>query len=274
MAGRNNWTREEVLLAFNLYCKIPFGKINQNHKKVIALSELIGRTPGAVSLKLGNIASFDPVHQQRGVKGLRNSSKLDKKIWDEFSENCEGLSFESEKLLAEYKKETIEESAKIETDDLPIEGKERERSVKVRVNQSFFRQSILSAFGFKCCVTGISVPELLIASHIKPWSKDKKNRMNPKNGLCLNALHDKAFDRGFITFSNDFKMIVSDHIKKTMESEIVDKYFYSYQGKQIKLPERFLPEVEFLEYHKVNIFESFNMDKKTNGYDPSNKSIY
>lgn len=81
----------------------------------------------------------------------------------------------------------------------------REQMVHVRVGQNYFRNAVLSAYESRCCMTGISVPEFLIASHIKPWksSDDKKEKANPRNGLCLNALHDKAFDLGFITVDKD-----------------------------------------------------------------------
>lgn len=262
MAKNKNWTREQVILAFNQYCKMPFGKINHRHPEIIKLAEIIGRTPSAVSLKLGNLASFDPAHKARGVGGLKHSSKLDREIWDEFSDNWEDLSFESEKLLAEYKNEPLEKTADIIIDDLPKEGKEREQLIKTRVNQAFFRKNILSAYGNKCCITGISMPDLLIASHIKPWSIDKKNRLNPSNGLCLNALHDKAFDKGLITLSNNYELVISDQLRKNMPSEIVDKYFYSYKGKKIELPERFLPDPMFLEFHRNSIFESFKVNER------------
>lgn len=93
---------------------------------------------------------------------------------------------------------SIEEVADIETRDLSVEGIEREATVRVRVNQSFFRRRIVSAYEFRCCVTGLAVPELLVASHIVPWAQDAANRLNLRNGLCLNAIHDRAFDRGLM----------------------------------------------------------------------------
>ena len=80
--------------------------------------------------------------------------------------------------------------ADVDTGDLPPAGREREATVRLRVNQSFFRDRILSAYNFRCCVTGLTVQPLLTASHIIPWAEDEKNRLNPRNGLCLNALHD------------------------------------------------------------------------------------
>ena len=202
--GQKLWTREELILAANLYCKLPFGKMHQRNPAIIDLANLIGRTPSSIALKLGNFASFDPTLKERGIKGASNASKLDKQIWDEFYDNWDEALIESEKLLAIKNDTTIEKINKIDFSDLPKEGIEKERLVKTRVNQSIFRSIILATYNNCCCITGIENSELLIASHIVPWSKDEKNRLNPMNGLCLNALHDKAFDIGLITISACF----------------------------------------------------------------------
>jgi putative restriction endonuclease len=251
---RKLWTRNELIIAINQYCKMPFGKIDHRNPEIIDLAGILGRTPSAVSWKLSNFASLDPSLQARGISGAKNCSKMDRKIWNEFFENWEELGFESEKLIAEYKDEPIEKSAEIFVDDLPREGKDREAIVKIRVNQNFFRKNILSAYSFKCCITGISVPDLLIASHIKPWAKDIKNRLNPRNGLCLNALHDKAFDKGWISLSDEYKLLVSNKLKDAMPKNIFEQYFYSYENKPIELPKRFLPDLDFLAYHRKGTF--------------------
>jgi putative restriction endonuclease len=74
MAERKNWSKQELILAFNLYCKLPFGQYRSTNKKVQELAKVIGRTPNAVALKLGNLARLDPFHQKRGVKGLQQGS--------------------------------------------------------------------------------------------------------------------------------------------------------------------------------------------------------
>jgi putative restriction endonuclease len=199
--GQSLWTRNELILAINLYCKLPFGKLDRNTKEVKELALIIGRTANSVALKLVNFSSLDPSLQSRGIKGMGNASKLDKEIWNEFYNDWDVALIESEKLLAKEKHTTIEKLNKVDLDDLPKEGKEKERLVKVRVNQCIFRTIMLATYNNSCCITGISNTELLIASHIVPWSKDEKNRLNPMNGLCLNALHDKAFDCGLITIS-------------------------------------------------------------------------
>jgi putative restriction endonuclease len=189
--GHRDWTREELIIAFNLYCKIPFGRIRIRNPLVIELARAIGRTPSAVSWKLANFAGLDPALKKRNIAGAAHGAKAEVEIWDEFNRDWERLAFESERLLAQVtgRVSELEDEAKI----FP-EGKTREALIRTRVNQGFFRAAVLAAYGSSFCVTGCSVPELLNASHIVSWAVDVKNRTNPRNGLCLNALHDRAFD--------------------------------------------------------------------------------
>ena len=246
------WTREEEIIVFNLYCKIPFKASSKNHPDVIRIAKLIGRSPSAVNMKIGNFGSFDENLKKQGIVGLTNASRLDGEIFHEFSANWDKLAYESEKLVAEYeKRQLIAEIA------LP-EGAEKEALVKQRVNQGFFRSSVLASYGFACCLTGLSNPELLVASHIKPWSNSNgSEKTDPSNGLCLNALHDKAFDRGFITISEQYTVVVSDDIRDIYSGEAVERYFSHLRGAAIRLPDKFLPKSEYLEYHRDCIFEGW-----------------
>src|SRR5690606_25553577 len=141
--GQRLWTRDELILAINLYCKLPFGRLHRLNPQVINLAKLIKRTPSSVALKLVNFASLDPSLKARGIKGAANTSKLDKEIWNEFFSHWDILPYKSEKLLAQFECTTVEQLNHIPEDELPKEGKVREQIVKVRVNQSFFRSSIL-----------------------------------------------------------------------------------------------------------------------------------
>jgi putative restriction endonuclease len=248
--GQSLWTKEEAILAINLYCKIPFGQMHSRNKDVIELATIIDRSPSAVARKLGNFASFDPKLQERGVKGLENASKLDKQVWQEYMQNWDEEFIEGEKLLAKKKHTTIEQLNNIDLDNLKeVEGKERERLVKVRVNQSLFRKIVLTNFNNKCCITGIDIPELIVASHILPWSMDIGNRLNPKNGLALNTLHDKAFDCGLITITEDLKIKISSRFYKAKDVESIQQNFLAYDGQQLIEPTKFLPGIEFLKIH-------------------------
>jgi putative restriction endonuclease len=250
----NNWTREQLIVTFNLYCKMPFSKAVKTNPDVIRLAKMIGRTPSAVAFKLGNFGSFDPELKKRGIGGLPNTSRLDKEIWDEFNSNWEELAFESERLIAEFEKRPIEDVAQIDISDLPI-GKERESLVKVRVNQSFFRQTVLSSYGGKCCITGLAIPSLLVASHIVPWSKDKDNRTNPKNGLCLNSLHDRAFDDGLLTITTDYRVKLSRRLNEFGNTDFIKNSFRSFENIGITLPSKFRPDKDFLLFHNKEVFQ-------------------
>lgn len=247
------WTKEELIIAFNLYCKIPFSKLVSSNPKIIELSKILGRTPSAVSMKLCNFGRFDPELKKRGIKGLEAGSKLDEVVWNEFHENWDKIAFESEVLLANMKGISLEQEVNLDEKDIP-KGLNREQIVKVRVNQHFFRQTILSTYNSKCCITSLEIPNLLNASHIIPWSKDENNRLNPQNGLCLNVLHDRAFDKGLITINSDFKVKLSKTLKNNLTNESLKNWFLPYENKVIDLPNRFVPKIEFLEYHSQNIF--------------------
>lgn len=254
--SQKNWSREELIVAFNLYCKTPFTKINASNKGVKELAEIIGRSTSAVALKLANFARLDPALQNRNVKGMRHGSKAEEEIWNEFYDTPETLSYESEVFLSRFKNEPVEKSVHIDLDSLPAEGKERDALIRARVNQSFFRSIILIAYENRCCITGLSVPELLVASHIIPWSVDEQKRMSPHNGLCLNMLHDKAFDKGLITITPEYKVKLSPSLNKLKDKTSLEIFFAPFENKSIHLPQRFLPDKDFLKYHQENIFNS------------------
>jgi putative restriction endonuclease len=248
--GQKLWTREESILAINLYSKIPFGQMHSRNPEVKELAELIGRSYGAVARKLGNFASFDRKLKKRGVKGLSGTSKLDEEVWNEYMQSWDEQFFESEKLLATKKHTTIEKVYAADLENLPfVEGKERERLVMIRVNQSQFRKIVVSNFNNQCCITGINILELIVASHIVPWSKDKGNRLSPQNGLALNTLHDKAFDRHLITITEDLKIKISPKFYKHKDILSIKQNFIDYDGKPLLPPKKFYPDVEFLRMH-------------------------
>jgi HNH endonuclease len=245
-----DWTREEHILAFNLYCKIPFGSIHMNNPRIMELARILGRKVGSVSLKLSNFARLDPALQARGIRGMKHGAKGEEEVWHEFATHPESLAFESERLLAERLGQPIEQVADLETKDLPAAGIEREAIIRVRVNQSFFRSRILSAYNFRCCVTGLTVQPLLTASHIIPWAEDEKNRLNPRNGLCLNALHDRAFDRYLMWVEEDFVVRFSPRLHETCNSgiETID-WLTKFEGSKLLLPKKFSPDSDFLKTH-------------------------
>ena len=248
------WNRDESLIVFNLYCRIPFKDSNKSHPDVQHIAQLVDRTPDAVNMKIGNFGSLDPELQKRGIKGLSNASRLDRETWAEFHQNWQARIDESERLIAERELAIATPVEDVEVATYPAEGRERIAARTVRENQDFFRRAILSAYENRCCVTGIDLTALLNASHIKPWSEsDKTEKLNPQNGLCLNALHDRAFDRGLITLADDYSILVSRQVRQTA-SDGVRKMLLDYAGQKIRLPSRFAPRADFLAWHRDNVF--------------------
>jgi putative restriction endonuclease len=250
---RREWSRAELIIAFNLYCKIPFGRIHRGNPLVKELAKAIGRTPSAVSWKLANFARLDPALKKRNIAGATHGAAAEVEIWNEFNKNWESLAFQSERLLAKL----TGQNPALADKNLPFpEGKTRAAIVRTRVNQGFFRAAVLAAYGSRCCVTGLSIPSLLNASHIVPWGVDIKNRTNPSNGLCLNAVHDRAFDCGLLTVTPDFKVKLSPKARTGIADEAAQSFLWRFDQAVIATPERFVPGEEFLRYHNERVFIS------------------
>lgn len=237
---QRRWTREEALAVLSLYCQIPFGRMHSKNAGVEALAAQLDRTPSAVALKLVNFASLDPEHQSRGVAGMRNVSALDREVWAEYYGNWEALS------EATRMSEAVEAVAEPETEVVTLQ--------RVRRGQAFFRRAVLAAYEDQCCVTGIAYTGLLRASHIVPWSRNVERRLDPKNGLSLNALHDAAFDRGLMTFDEERRVVLSRGLADAMPAPTFQAHFERYEGQKLRLPSRFAPAMDCLAYHRETIF--------------------
>lgn len=252
----NLWTRDELILAFNLYLKLPFGKLHRGTPEIIHLAKIINRTPSSVAIRLTNFAHVDPFHQERGIKGMSGGKRQVEPIWNEFSNDKEKLLFESERILAEKENTTIETKySDILFDLKDLKGDTKIREVKTRVNQHVFRQIVMVNYNSKCAISGIDIPDLLVASHIIPWSKNEGERLNPENGICLSSLHDRAFDKGLIGINEKFEILISSRLKKNQEKEYYNRYFKHTEKFKLNLPQKYLPSTKFLQYHLDEIFE-------------------
>jgi putative restriction endonuclease len=261
------WTRAHLLIALNLYCKLPFGSFDRDNRIVREVAGRMGRTANSLAMKLCNLASLDPVQRARGIKGLVGASALDRQMWDEFHAHLGTLAPQSEQMLHDlFTSDERREVDFLERDKVRLEpsgslvppagGTESTASVKVRRGQQFFRQSILNAYGVRCCITGIAVPRLLVASHIRPWASFPNDRLDPRNGLCLSSLHDAAFDSGLITLDDGFRVVLSKRLKAHFSTPTLERNFAPFEGERIRLPDKLAePDGKFLSYHRESIFE-------------------
>jgi len=256
------WTREHRLIALNLYCKLPFGKLHKGNPIIVETAAKMGRTASSLAIKLCNFASLDPVLKARGIVGMTGAANADRILWKEFHLNSLVLGAESEQLLHDLF--THDESKELDflaRDKVrivaPVGPTETQAAVKVRRGQQFFRQAVLTAYDVRCCISGINVPRLLVASHIKPWGRFPRDRLNPQNGLCLSTLHDAAFDAGLITLDEKLGVVLSKRLRSFFPQPALEQNFVPFEGKPIRFPDKLAePDPIFLEFHRTNIFTS------------------
>lgn len=256
MAKRENWDRDQIILALDLYYRTPYGRIHASNSEICELAGLIHRTPSAVVYKMGNLAFHDPVLRSKNKTGLSHGAKLDGIVFEEFSSDLASLSEQARIIRERLGAKDIDKFIDMDEIQSIRDGKYREYMLKVRLGQSAFRKSILGLFNNKCCVTGLALPEMLIASHIKPWAKSDEHteRTNPRNGLCLNAFHDRMFDQGFMTIDKNYKIYISSRIKEVDMNPEIREWFLKYEGSTIWLPQNIRPGAEFIEYHNDEIY--------------------
>ena len=256
------WTRAELLAALHLYLQLPFGQLHRGQPRIVQLAAWLGRTPSSVAMKLVNIASLDPAITGTGRAGLTKASNLDRDVWAELTASWSAVAQQAAaayEALAAQEGLTPIEADRIASTELPdVEGQiaaatttEREALVKVRINQVRFRRWVLASYGGRCCVTGLQEPRLLLASHIVPWSESPANRMNPRNGLCLSPLYDRAFDQGLITITpGTLKIRVGQSLRDAVADKYIQLSLVALDGVPIRPPERFLPDDELLAWHQ------------------------
>jgi len=204
-------------------------------------------------MKLVNFASFDPTHQARNVRGLSNASRADQAIWDEFNVNPELLAYESQQAYTRITSSSLE--SEIEQLSMPSGPTESTRLVRTRLVQSFFRDAVLSSYEYRCTICQLDLMELLNASHIIPWNRNVAMRADPRNGLALCAIHDRAFDRGLLTITDSLTVRSSERVKAKTSSELHVVALVKIDGQAIMLPKRFYPASEALAYHRKHIFK-------------------
>jgi hypothetical protein len=264
MPSGKKWTRDELLVALNLYHKLTFGQFHSRQPTVVSLALKLGRTAGSLAMKLSNLASFDPALKLRGITGLPGASALDRTVWEEFHANLDETVPASEEAL----RALFNAGEDSEVEVLPKEGirvrkrppsgpTETTANVKLRRGQEYFRDAVLNNFGGCCGITGLAVRELLIASHILPWGMHPQERLNVRNGLCLSRLHDAAFDRYLLGFDDNLRLLLSPRLKAELPQKTVAENFGAYAGEALQLPnDAAAPELAFLAVHRERVLST------------------
>ena len=256
MAAQRKWSLDEITMAFALYFTLSPKEYN-GCEAIDEFAKLIGRTSGSVKLKLWNIAAHDQTRIALGLKGLPNGGKLDKEIWSIYAKRGDDLITEGLVMIENLKKGFLDENLRLEI--VPLEpGLEKKVETTQRVNQNYFRNTLMTSYSQKCCVTGLAIPTLLVASHIKPWSASKNSReerLDPSNGLLLNALHDKAFDKGFITLNDHYEIVLGSTLKRNRDADEACSFISQFEGQMITLPLGKPPSLDYIHYHNDVVFQ-------------------
>ncbi len=246
------WTREDTIVAYALYCVIPFSKVGNSNQTIKDAAEKIGRSPASLKMKICNLAALDPDFLASGRVGLWGGvSKLDREVFEEFTNDWQRLSALAEKVVG-LSLFDLEE---------PVyngPGKQKRKTyaeIADKQARRFFRKSVIAAYEGRCCITGMTTPDLLIASHIKPYYQCyKTERANPANGLLLNAFYDRAFDKGLMTVLPDLTIKISDAVDRAHADEKTQEWLFGVEGKKIVRPARFAPNRDLLAYHNKYVF--------------------
>jgi hypothetical protein len=257
------WTRDELLIAFSLYCRLPFGQYHRGNEHVKRVAETLSRTPSAVAMRLSNFASLDPIHRKRGIKGLGSTGPTLEAFWREVHSDWTRAAIESELAWERVGSADIL-SAPSSADILPAPGAgvslapdgptETTRAAKIRLVQGFFRRTVLASYCRACAVCGIRPEQMLTASHIIPWSKSETRRADPTNGLCLCTLHDRAFDCGLLAMDKDLRVMVSQKLEVQNPSPAHIEALLKIKGQPLTPPTRYHPDPQALQWHREQVF--------------------
>lgn len=242
MVERRNWQADEVRQALALYLVTDFGRFHSRNPDIIALAEKLGRTPSSIALKLANLAALDDSLPQ---KGMANASSLDRQVWAEYLDQPDAV-------IAAFAGQSVEalRASSMGMAENPAAfdhlGGSRPVQNLQRVGQDMFRRIVLTSYRGRCALTGIDDARLLTASHILPWSEAPQMRMRPTNGLCLNALHDRAFDRHLISFDPEGRLLLSPRLSASSREQLL-------QGckAKLELPSRFAPDADLMAQHRA-----------------------
>lgn len=211
------------------YSSAIFGSISEWAKDAgLIESSLIEISDSKEFEKLAKKIIRLPIFVERNGKGNNMYSSALNKYHQFLKDSTEELEQDIEDIITDNSND--------ETDKITL--------IKTRIGQGEFRKGLIS-YWKGCAVTGYKTPNMLIASHIKPWrDSNNQERLDRFNGLLLTPNIDKAFDTGFISFDSKGKILISDIFDSPKELGIED-------GMKIKFENA---HRRYLEYHRDVVF--------------------
>lgn len=262
MAG-TKYTEDESILALEIYMELPRKEIKASNPRIIGLSRFLienGHPRNAISVKMKveNFKACDPLYP--GIT-LTHYSEMDQQLWQRFSANgFVGLADAAEQARQRISSGRVTENSDYYLSEPDLGGLDPKAMKKVRVNQDIFQARVFEVYDSRCCITGMHHPSMLEACPIIPWSRLSDNspeRLDPRNGLCLNPIHHRAFDEGLFTIDEKYRIELSYKLGELEDREVLDTFYYPYEGKSIvAVNAEFLPLQDYLDYHRHYVFDN------------------
>lgn len=245
------WNRDEVTLALALYLQTPYSRISQSNPQIQALATVIGRTAGAVALKLGNLASLDKRVTSSGRKGFSHGARMDLEVWNDYVDPQGNMALErlTQNVSTICTARDISVSVAIPDIITNPDITEKTTTVLVRTKQSFFRGVVLNRYEGQCAITGLKLTDLIEAAHIVPWSEDSSIRLEPSNGLALNPLMHLAYDKHYIGIDGVGHIHVSDRFLERAGTDTMRNFLTSLDKRKIITPGIGKPSADLLDRH-------------------------
>lgn len=204
-----------------------------------------------------SLGDREMIYSNIDLRKIKESSPLTRN-WNNgvFLGFCRWLNDNKSKILAYSKKELLEAANQVDDDlnSFQLSGEEREAVTKVRVNQGFFRDVLLEKYP-SCALCKVSDKSLLIASHIKPWrNSEADEKTDIDNGFILCPNHDRLFDKGFISFDDNGRIMISEELDE------INRTFTSVkEGIKIELTDG---NKRYLAFHRENVFRKIESQSR------------
>lgn len=265
MAQGRRWQHDEIVLALELYCRTPFGRLHYRNPEIVSLAQTLGRTPGSVAMKCCNFASLDPAENARGIRGLSGASDADKLVFARLAHDLTALDAARIEAARSLGIALMALDVHAPVDHLEQLGRrlvgragESEATLVRRARRlsALFREVVLVSYGGACAVCTLAVSHLLDAAHIVPWSEESDRQLDPANGIAMCCLHHRSFDAGLMTVGADGKIRVSQSLRAKSPPPIHRIALLDIDGQDLRLPRRFRPSVDAFAYHRENVFQT------------------
>ena len=244
-----SWTRDDFLVTLGLYFDDPEIEKRQDDDRVKEIADLMGRSTGSVSSRLGNFRALDP----HSDSGMENVGKPAQEIWDEYYGNEEELAREAELARERFEAGVIVDDTVgvgLTGDNGEVTTGEKTSTSTRRIGQGDFRRVVRNRYDDTCVLCDVDEPGLLQAGHILDWSEFEDARGDPANGLLLCYTHHRAFDLNMFTLSDDYEIMVRPRLDTN--SEFLIQTVLSREGTSVTFPND-PPSAEYLERHNDRI---------------------